>query len=146
MTDISKATYQGIDTDSAMRAVNLGGLGLEAGEAIAAWDACYIKASDGKVYKAVSTEVNGANVSLFHGFAPQAYAAGDKVTLYGDGALIEYASGMTPAAYLYISDTAGRLADADTTSGFVDKPVATVITATHILVESGSRFEPLAYS
>jgi hypothetical protein len=91
--------------------------GLLAGEAIAGGDACYIKASDGLVYKATGAAANEA--ARVVGFAA---SAGEAVTLlhhinYGYGPKVSdtaVASG-TP---LYLSGTvAGGLADAASTGG-----------------------------
>jgi hypothetical protein len=88
--------------------------GLLAGEAIAAGDACYIKASDGKVWRSTGTAANAA--AQVRGFAFQAASSGAAVTLVFD-VNINYGSGLTPGAAVYLSATAGALADAATTGG-----------------------------
>jgi len=87
---------------------------LVAGEAIAVWDACYIKQADGKVYK--STGAAADEAAEVHGYAPVAAAAGDAVTLMWD-VRVRYGAGLTPGKKIYLSATAGLLVDAPTTGG-----------------------------
>jgi hypothetical protein len=101
---------------------------MVAGEALTAFAACYIKASDGKVYNSIGTAANAA--AKVRGYAAQAYAIGDtNVTLYWD-VRVRYGAGMTPGADLYVSATAGGgvLSDVATTGGTA--PVGFVIDAT----------------
>jgi hypothetical protein len=103
--------------------------GFYAGEAIAAGDACYIK-SDGKVWLATGAAANAA--AVVDGFAAQAYAAGDAVTLLW-GVHFNYGAGLTPGAPYYLSGTvAGGLDTAASTGGTV--PVARAIDATRVFV------------
>jgi len=90
--------------------------GKIAGEAIGAGDACYIKTSDSKVYKSTGAAANAA--AVVDGFAFQAYAAGDPVTLMWH---VRFAyGGVTPGTSYYLSGTvAGGLADAASTGGTV---------------------------
>lgn len=89
--------------------------GLKAGEALAAGDACYIKASDGLVYK--STGAAATAPAQVDGFAAEECAAGEAITLYHN-VRFRYGSGLTPGAKLFLSGTvAGGLADAATTGG-----------------------------
>ena len=93
--------------------------GLLAGEAIAAGDACYIKASDGKVYKSTGAAANAA--AEVHGYAAQAASIGEALTLVWD-VRVRYGAGLTPGAKVYLSGaTAGALADAASTGG--TKPI-----------------------
>lgn len=88
---------------------------LVAGEALGAGDACYIKASDGKVYK--STGAADTEPARVHGYAPKATKAGQQVTLYYN-VRFQYATALTPGAKVYLSGTvAGGLADAASTGG-----------------------------
>jgi hypothetical protein len=103
--------------------------GLIAGEAISAGMPCYIKASDGKVYKSNGTSANEA--AAVHGWAAQAASAGEAVTLVWD-VRIRYGAGMTPGTKLYVATTAGTLVDAATTGGTA--PVGFVVDATRIHV------------
>lgn len=94
--------------------------GKTAGEAIAAGDACYIKTSDGLVYKATGAANDAA--AEVAGFAFAAASAGEAVTLVTEGNFRYHA---TTFAYkkLYLSGTvAGGLADAASTGGLV--PIA----------------------
>ena len=108
--------------------------GLVAGEALLAAAPCYIKGSDGLVYMSNGTSNNEA--ARCHGFAPQAYAAGETVSLYGEGARFRYAaSGLTPGAPLFVGATKGRLDAAATTGGLT--PVAFAVSDTDIQVIAG---------
>jgi hypothetical protein len=101
-----------------------------AGEAIAAGDACYIKASDGKVYK--STGAAATAPAKVDGFAAQATPLGEAVTLFTDVEFY-YGTGLTPGARYYVSGaTAGLLVDAASTGG--TGHVAHAIDATRIRV------------
>lgn len=127
MAEISKT---GVPSPSNPLAVSDNSItGLKAGEAIAAGDACYVKASDGLVYKATGAAANAA--AKVRGFAAKAADAGFAVTLLTKGVHIAYGpntSGTSTAAGtdLYLSGTvAGGLADAASTGGTV--PVAWVI-------------------
>lgn len=102
--------------------------GLLAGEAIAAGDACYIK-SDGKIWKSTGAAANAA--AKVDGFAATTAIAGDPVTLHFD-VNIRYGAGMTPGTRLFLSATAGTLADAASTGGTA--PVGFVVDATRIHV------------
>lgn len=105
MAAITKSANVNMDTDSGMRAAHIGH--LLAGEAIAKGDACYIKGSDGKVYKAIGTAANeAANVV---GLAPDAAAAGEAVSVYGAFSIWEYSTGMTPGTAVYLGLVAGGL-------------------------------------
>lgn len=106
--------------------------GLVAGEAIAAGDFVYIKAADGKVWKATGAAANAAAVA--RGIVLQAAAAGDAVTVLR-GVSVRYGAGLTPAASYYLSGTvAGGLADAASTGGTSE--IAYAIDATRIFVKN----------
>lgn len=104
--------------------------GLRAGEALGALDACYIKASDGLVYKSTGAAANAA--AKVHGWAAQATPVGEAVTLLHD-VNVGYGSGLTPGATYYLSGTvAGGIADAASTGG--TGPIAFAIDANRIFV------------
>ncbi len=108
---------------------------LYAGEDLDAVAACYIKASDGKVYMSDGAASNEA--AKFVGFTPRACKAGEPVTLYGWGTRFKYGSGLTPGAIYYIAaadvyDYEGRL-DTATTTGDT-KGTAMALNATDIVV------------
>lgn len=105
--------------------------GLYAGEAIGAFDACYIKSTDGKVWRTNGTSANAA--AKVRGFAARAANAGEPITLY-HGVVVNYGSGLTPGAGYYASATAGQLDDAATTGGTGE--VAFAIDATRIYVKT----------
>jgi hypothetical protein len=95
---------------------------LVAGEALGACDPCYIKNSDGKVYKSNGTAV--AEAAEVHGWTTHAVAVGKQVTLVRD-VIFGYGSGLTPGAKLFVAATAGALDTVATTGG--TKPVAVAV-------------------
>jgi hypothetical protein len=113
--------------------------GLFAGEALFLGAACYVKASDGKVYK---SKAAAAETGRVHGFTGRAVAINEPVTLFGKGARFHYAaSGLTPGAQLFLSGaTFGELATATATGD--TKGIAMAINATDIMV----MLTPLAYT
>lgn len=106
--------------------------GLKAGEALPLGSACYIKASDGLVYK--STGAGDTEAAKVHGFVGRKVAIGEPVTLFGAGVRFHYvASGLTPGAQLFLSGaTAGELATAASTGDSLG--IAFAINATDIMV------------
>ena len=89
--------------------------GLLAGEDIAAGDACYIKASDGRIWRGNGTAANEA--ARVRGFAFTAASAGDALTLVRVGN-IRYAQALVPGVDYFLSATVpGGLSDAATTGG-----------------------------
>lgn len=102
--------------------------GLVAGEAIAIGDACYIK-SDGKVWKSTGAAANAA--AKVDGFAMGAAAVNEAVTLVFD-VNMRYGSGLTPGARVFLSATAGAIADAATTGGTA--PIGFCVDATRVRV------------
>jgi len=102
--------------------------GLYAGEAIAAGDACYVKAADGKVWLSNGTAVNAA--AKVRGFAATAAAAGEAVTLYA-GVNFYYGTALSPGADLFASSvTSGALSDVATVGGTA--PIGYVVDATRV--------------
>lgn len=104
--------------------------GLLAGENIAAGDACYIKASDGRVWRSSGAAVAAA--AKVRGWAAEAAKAGQGVTLLKD-VNMHYGAALTPGADYYLSGTvAGGIADAASTGGTA--PIAFAWDATRIHV------------
>jgi hypothetical protein len=102
--------------------------GLLAGEALAAGDACYIKDTDGKVYKSTGAAANAA--AKVRGFAAQATPINEAVTLYWD-VRFNYGAALTPGANVFLSGaTPGGLADAASTGGTAS--IGFVVDATRI--------------
>lgn len=105
--------------------------GLLAGEDLAAGDACYVKTSDGKVYKSTGAAVAAA--AKVRGFASQDTKLGEAVTLmhgvvFGWGTTV-----LSPGADYFLSGTtAGGLADAASTGG--TSPVAWALDASRMFV------------
>jgi hypothetical protein len=107
--------------------------GLLAGEAIAAGDACYIK-SDGKVWLSTGAAANAA--AKVRGFAAEAAASGEAVTLFWNVTL-RYGAGLTPGADYYLSGTtAGGLDTAASTGGTA--PIGYAVDATRIYVKQSA--------
>ncbi len=104
--------------------------GLYAGEALAAGDACYIKTSDGKVYRSNGTAANAA--AVVDGFTPSDVPIGEVVTLMWH-VNFRYGAGLSPGSFAYLDTNAGALNDTATTGGTV--PVGRVIDATRIFVQ-----------
>lgn len=128
MSDIAKSGTPSLATVTPCPAHQIAG--LLAGEALTAGDACYIKGSDGAVYKATGAAANAA--AKVDGFASQNTAIGEAVTLWFD-VTMRYGAGLTPGARYYLSGaTAGALADAASTGGTA--PVAFAVDATRIRV------------
>jgi hypothetical protein len=128
MAEISKSGTPSLATVTPGHNCQLAG--LKAGEDIAAGDACYIKASDGLVWRSTGAAANAA--AKVRGFAFKAAKSGEAVTLYHD-VNFNYGSGLTPGANLYLSGTvAGGLADATSTGGTAS--IGYVVDATRIRV------------
>lgn len=97
--------------------------GALAGEALGALDACYIRTTDGRVYRSLNagTAYNGVTggvpPSTVHGYTTVPANPGDRVTLvYGVQAA--YGVGLTPTTPLYLSGTVpGGLTDVAPTPG-----------------------------
>lgn len=103
---------------------------LIAGEALAAGDACYIKGSDGLVYRSTGAAANAA--AKVRGFAPTLINIGEPVSLIFNVSM-NYGSGLTPGADVYLSgSTAGGLDTATSTGGTA--PIGFCIDATRIYV------------
>lgn len=103
---------------------------LLVGEDIAAGDACYIKTSDGKIWR--STGAAATAPAVVDGFAPTAALVAQRqpLSLYTD-CNFNYGTGLTKGSFAYLSGTvAGGLATTASTGGTV--PVGRVIDATRI--------------
>jgi hypothetical protein len=128
MADIAKAGTPSLTTHTPPPNSQLGNQGL-AGEAIAAWDACYIK-NDGTVWRATGAAATAP--ARVRGFAAAAASVGEAVTLMSN-VNVNYGTGLTPGADYYLSGaTAGALADAASTGGTA--PIAFAIDTTRIRV------------
>jgi hypothetical protein len=120
-----------VETRSAQHAPQIpASLGLLAGEDLLTVAPCYIKASDGKVYMCNGTAAT--EPAELDGFTGKNYKAGEAVTLWGEGCIFEYGTGLTPGATYFMGTTAGRLDTAATTGDAVG--VARSINSTHIRV------------
>lgn len=82
--------------------------GLVAGEALAAFDACYIK-SDGKAWLATAAAADAKG--YVRGYAARAVAAGQPITLFRE-CRVRYGASLTPGANVFLSSaTPGALQD-----------------------------------
>ncbi len=105
--------------------------GLKAGEALTAFDACYIKA-DGLVWK--STGAAAAAAAKVRGYAAKTTAVGEPVTLYKN-VRVEYGAALVPGTDLFLSGvTAGTLADAASAGGTT--PIGFVVDTTRVELNS----------
>jgi hypothetical protein len=125
MASISKVTPVSISTAAPDAEHSLSG--LYAGEAIASGDACYIKTSDGKLWRSIGTAANAA--AVVDGFAAGDAAVGDPLTIYYN-IRFRYGATLSPGSYVYLDTVAGGLSDAATTGGTT--PIGRVIDATRI--------------
>jgi hypothetical protein len=130
MADITAANVS-VDTSTGQFAPQIPD--LVAGEALTAGACVYIK-SDGKVWLADGSAADA--LAGFVGIVAKAYAVGRACTVFMVGTRMRYAAGMTPGTPLFLSATAGALADAATTGGV--RPIARAITATDIMIISAS--------
>jgi hypothetical protein len=98
------------------------------GAAVTAGQVVYIDGSNG----AKPADGSAAETAKVAGvvIAPKDLVSGETADIAGPGCIVGGFSGMTPGDLLYLSDTAGALADAP---GTKSKPCARVITATEIL-------------
>lgn len=93
---------------------------LEAGETLGACDPCYIKASDGKVYKAVASAADEKRIVA--GWAVKDAVAGQPITLVWDVRFGDYGTLTVNALYFLSATVAGGL---DTvTSANAGRPIA----------------------
>lgn len=76
--------------------------GLLAGEALGAYDACYISATDGKVYRSTGAAANAA--AAVDGFAATPTPIGEAVTLMYN-CHVRYGTALTPGTSYYLSGT-----------------------------------------
>lgn len=127
MADITKSTTPSLDTVQANQVV---AGNLYAGEDLPAVCPCYIKGADGLVYKSNGTA--STEPAKFAGFTARISKTGQPVTLFGFPSRFKYASGMTPGLVLYISATAGALADVASTGD--TKGTAMAVNATDIVI------------
>ena len=135
MSLITRSTTASPDASTAQFAPQISG--KIAGEAIDRAAPCYVKASDGLAYMTNATAANEA--SRIDGFAAEAAAVGNPVTLYGLGTRFHYGSSLTIGTVLYAGATKGRLDSAATVGDWAG--CAMVISDTDIIV---TRTGPLA--
>lgn len=135
MSDLTKSSDVGVT-----RAEYLHPQTRIAGAEIAVGDAVRID-SNGYWQKAVTTvwQVTGSGGEVaFDGLAPKAIPSGTYGEIYGNGAEFFYAdSGLVIGTMLYVSNTAGKIADAQVAAALTDKPVAKVVSATNIVLVRG---------
>ena len=128
MADLTKVAQASLDASSGMYAPQIPD--LVAGEALGAVVPCYIKAADGKVYQSNGTAAT--EPAKFDGMTARAVSIGQALTLFAVGARFRYGTGLVIGTDLFISATAGKLADAATVGGV--RAIARVINSTDIRV------------
>jgi hypothetical protein len=107
---------------------------VEAGETIADGSPVFIH-TDGKAYKAVSTECTISNVTKYDGMVIRGNSIGNPVTLFGVGTKIKIADAtLTIGAFYFVSATAGALYDAKVASADTYFPVCKAITSSVVEV------------
>ena len=100
-----------------------------AGESASAGDVVYIDGTNGLKKADGSAAATAQVVGII--ISPKLVVTGDEgIDLAGPGDVIGGFSGMTPGDQLFLSDNAGKLADA---AGTKSKPCARAISATEIL-------------
>lgn len=105
MAAVTKGAAASFDAVSIMYLIPIHGI---AGEDIAICDACYLKASDGKIYRASGAAANEA--ARLAGFTPKAVKSGDPIEVFGVGAKFNYTdtgTDLTPGALYYLGATGG---------------------------------------
>lgn len=128
MALLPRAADASVDASTAQFAEQISG--LVAGEDIDACAACYINATDGKVYMSDGSEDDAA--AKVDGFSAIPAQAGQGVTLLGRGTRIRYGTGLTIGALYYLGTTKGRLDTAATTGGKI--ALAKAITSNEIRI------------
>lgn len=103
-------------------------LTFTAGENIAARDVVYLKVSDGKIYKASSTNND------WIGVATAAITSGASGTVYPNGSLVGGFSGLTPGTWYKVNASAGTINASDLTIANVKYNVGVAISATQIIL------------
>ena len=128
MAIVTKASDPSLDTVTARYADSISD--LKAGEALTAFDLVYIK-SDGLLWKADGTAATAPADAK--GVCARAVAAGEPVTVFGNGCRLRYAaSTLTPGATLYVGATAGKFDTAATTGGATG--IAYAVTSSDIII------------
>lgn len=130
MADLAKSGTPSLA--SVLLPANAKHTGLVAGEAIAGGDICYIK-SDGKVWRSNGTAATAP--AKVDGFASQAAAAGDPITLIFN-MTVGWANTVNPGTSLFVGTTAGDLTDTATTGG--TSRVGVVIDANRVYLNRSS--------
>ncbi len=99
------------------------------GESIVAGDGLYLKASDGKVYKADADVL--AHVKAFVGVAIEAGSADDVKRILGPGKMTTGLSGLTAGSPVYLSNTAGGFS---ATAGTIKLAVGVAVSTTAFIL------------
>jgi len=117
---VTKASVSALNEGHTVRAT--------AGATLAAGDVVYIDGTNGAKKADASAAATAKVAGLV--IAPKDPLSGDAFDMAVPGCQIGGFSGMTPGDLLYLSDTAGKLADA---AGTKSKPCARALTATEII-------------
>lgn len=113
---ISNVAVPGVSLATRQPPANCVITGLLAGETIAAGDACYIKTSDGRIWRSTGAAANAA--AVVDGFAAENCTAGEALSLYYNVHFNYSAGALSPGTPYYLSGTtAGGLDTATSTGG-----------------------------
>lgn len=105
--------------------------GLLAGEALGAFDACYVSATDGRVYRSTGAAANAA--AVVDGFAATPTPVGEAVTLWYN-VHVRYGAALTPGTSYYLSGTVpGGLDTVASTGG--TQVIARSVDATRVWIK-----------
>lgn len=133
MAEITKNGRPSLSTITPDASTRISG-DLFAGEDLGAGDACYIKTTDGKVYRSNGSAVAAA--AKVRGWTATSAKQGQATTLY-TGVNFAYGSGLTPGTSFYLSGTnPGGIADAASTGGTGE--IAFAIDSTRIRVKQST--------
>lgn len=131
MAEIAKSGVPSVSTPTPDATHRISG--LISGDTIAAGDACYVN-SAGLVMRATGAAANAA--AKVRGWAAQAAAVGESITLMHNVGF-RYGAGLTPGASYFLSGTvAGGIADAASTGGTIE--IGWAIDATRIWVRQSA--------
>jgi len=107
--------------------------GLLAGEAIQAGDACFIKSTDGRIWRSTGAAANAA--AVVDGWAAENVIPGEAISLYKNVNFNYSAAGLTPGTFYYLSGTVvGGIADAASLGGTA--PIARSLDASRLFVKT----------
>lgn len=126
MASITKAATADVDMTMLLHARQIPD--LVAGEDIPVCSPVYIKASDGKVYRANGTAAT--EPATVHGFVARNVKTNQAITVFKSMRVLWAATGLTPGSKVFLGASAGGLDTAATTGGTA--PIGHAINATDL--------------